>query len=86
MPGAPLPAYEHALKCSHYFNLLDARGAIAVTERVSFIGRIRTLAKGCAVAYAGGMSGLGADGPAAPSGHASQETKEDTPAEGGDAR
>lgn len=49
--GAVLPAYEQALKCSHYFNLLDARGAIAVTERVSFIGRIRTLAKGCAEAY-----------------------------------
>jgi glycyl-tRNA synthetase alpha chain len=50
--GAVLPAYEQALKCSHYFNLLDARGAIAVTERVSFIGRIRTLAKGAAEAYA----------------------------------
>jgi len=49
--GAVLPAYEQALKCSHYFNLLDARGAIAVTERVSFIGRIRALAKGCAEAY-----------------------------------
>jgi glycyl-tRNA synthetase alpha chain len=49
--GAVLPAFEQALKCSHYFNLLDARGAIAVTERVSFIGRIRTLAKGCAEAY-----------------------------------
>ncbi len=49
--GAILPAYEQALKCSHYFNLLDARGAIAVTERVSFIARIRTLAKGAAEAY-----------------------------------
>jgi glycyl-tRNA synthetase alpha chain len=49
--GAVLPAYEQALKCSHYFNLLDARGAIAVTERVSFIGRIRTLARGAAEAY-----------------------------------
>ena len=50
-PGAVLPAYEQALKCSHYFNLLDARGAIAVTERVSFIGRIRSLAKAAAEAY-----------------------------------
>ncbi|MBN2848852.1 MAG: glycine--tRNA ligase subunit alpha [Coriobacteriia bacterium] len=49
--GAVLPAYEQALKCSHYFNLLDARGAIAVTERVSFIGRIRALAKAAAEAY-----------------------------------
>ena len=49
--GAVLPAYEQALKCSHYFNLLDARGAIAVTERVSFIGRIRALARGAAEAY-----------------------------------
>lgn len=49
--GAVLPAYEQALKCSHYFNLLDARGAIAVTERVSFIGRIRTLARAAAEAY-----------------------------------
>ena len=49
--GAVLPAYEQALKCSHYFNLLDARGAIAVTERVSFIGRIRALAKDAAEAY-----------------------------------
>jgi len=55
--GAVLPAYEQALKCSHYFNLLDARGAIAVTERVSFIGRIRTLAKGAAEAYVASVSG-----------------------------
>jgi glycyl-tRNA synthetase alpha chain len=55
--GAVLPAYEQALKCSHYFNLLDARGAIAVTERVSFIGRIRTLAKGAAEAFVSGATG-----------------------------
>lgn len=45
------PAYEFCLKCSHTFNLLDARGAISVTERTAFILRIRTLAKECAKAY-----------------------------------
>jgi glycyl-tRNA synthetase alpha chain len=39
----PLPAYDQCLKCSHYFNLLDARGAISVTERVKMIAQIRTL-------------------------------------------
>jgi len=47
-----LATYELALKCSHLFNLLDARGAISVTERVGVIGRIRTLAIGVAKAYA----------------------------------
>ena len=46
-----LPAYEYCLKCSHTFNLLDARGAISVTERTGYIGRIRNLARLCAVAY-----------------------------------
>ena len=41
-----LPAYDRALKASHLFNLMDARGAIAVAERASYIGRIRTLGKG----------------------------------------
>ena len=45
------PAYELALKCSHLFNLLDARGAISVTERVGVIGRIRNLAVGVAKAW-----------------------------------
>ena len=45
------PAYEHCLKCSHVFNLLDARGAISVTERASYILRIRKLARQCATAY-----------------------------------
>jgi len=43
-----LPAFDHCLKCSHLFNLLDSRGAISVTERVAIIGRIRLLA--CEVA------------------------------------
>jgi len=46
-----LPAYEMVLKASHTFNLLDARGAISVTERAAYIGRVRTLARGVAQAY-----------------------------------
>ena len=46
-----LPTYELVLKCSHLFNLLDARGALSVTERVAVIGRVRTLACGVAAAY-----------------------------------
>ena len=47
-----LPTYELALKCSNLFNILDARGAISVTERVGVIGRIRNLAVGVAKAWA----------------------------------
>ena len=43
----PLPAYEQCIKASHAFNLLDARGVISVTERQSYILRVRTLAKAC---------------------------------------
>jgi len=46
-----LPAYDYTLKCSHAFNLLDARGAISVTERTGFIGRVRKLARLCAEGY-----------------------------------
>jgi glycyl-tRNA synthetase alpha chain len=46
-----LPAYEMVMKCSHTFNLLDARGAISVTERAAFIGRVRALARSVAQAY-----------------------------------
>jgi glycyl-tRNA synthetase alpha chain len=46
-----LPAYDQLVKSSHLFNLLDARGAISVTERVGYIGRLRTLAKQVAQAY-----------------------------------
>ncbi len=46
-----LPAYEYMLKSSHMFNMLDARGAISVTERASYIGRVRELAKACAKVY-----------------------------------
>jgi len=46
-----LPAYEYCLKCSHTFNLLDARGAISVTERTGYIARIRNLARRCSELY-----------------------------------
>ncbi len=46
-----LPAYDYCLKCSHTFNLLDARNAISVTERTQYIARIRNLAKACAEKY-----------------------------------
>jgi glycyl-tRNA synthetase alpha chain len=46
-----LPAYEMVIKCSHAFNLLDARGAISVTERATTIGRVRALARAVAKAY-----------------------------------
>ncbi|MCO1600834.1 glycine--tRNA ligase subunit alpha [Desulfosporosinus nitroreducens] len=49
--GLVLPAYDYVLKCSHTFNLLDARGAISVTERTSYITRVRGLARLCAQAY-----------------------------------
>jgi len=46
-----LPAYDYVLKCSHTFNVLDARGAISVSERTGFIGRVRNLARECARQY-----------------------------------
>jgi glycyl-tRNA synthetase alpha chain len=46
-----LPGYEMVMKCSHTFNLLDARGAISVTERAAYIGRVRALARMIAQAY-----------------------------------
>ncbi len=46
-----LPAYDQCIKASHRFNLLDARGVIGVTERASYIGRVRALAKACCEAY-----------------------------------
>ena len=49
--GLPLPAYDQVLKCSHTFNLLDARGAISVTERAAYIGRVRALAREVAQLY-----------------------------------
>ncbi len=46
-----LPAYDYILKCSHTFNLLDARGAISVTERTGYISRVRNIARLCAKEY-----------------------------------
>ena len=54
-----LPAYEMVLKCSHTFNLLDARGAISVTERAAYIGRVRALARLVAQAYYKSREALG---------------------------
>jgi glycyl-tRNA synthetase alpha chain len=54
-----LPAYEQVLKCAHNFNLLDARGAISVTERAAFIGRIRQLARSVAQSYLESRQRLG---------------------------
>jgi glycyl-tRNA synthetase alpha chain len=49
-----LPAYDQCIKASHLFNLLDARGVISVTERASYIGRVRAMAKGCCEAWSAG--------------------------------
>jgi len=51
-----LPAYDYVLKCSHAFNILDARGAISVTERMAYILRIRKLARRCAKLYVEGIA------------------------------
>ncbi|MBF0141239.1 MAG: glycine--tRNA ligase subunit alpha [Magnetococcales bacterium] len=55
----PLPAYDQVIKCSHAFNLLDARGAISVTERAGYIGRVRNLARLVAEAYVAQREALG---------------------------
>ena len=57
-----LPAYDLCLKCSHLFNILDARGAISVTERVGVIARVRALAVGIAKAYLDQQKGDLAEG------------------------
>ena len=55
----PLPGFEQVMKCSHAFNLLDARGAISVTERAAYIGRVRVLARLVAQAYYNSREALG---------------------------
>jgi glycyl-tRNA synthetase alpha chain len=57
--GLALPGYEMVMKCSHTFNLLDARGAISVTERAAYIGRVRTLSRLVAQAYYDSREALG---------------------------
>ena len=54
-----LPAYEQVMKCSHCFNLLDAHGAISVTERAAYIGRVRALAREVAQSYYNAREALG---------------------------
>ncbi|MDB5412281.1 MAG: Glycyl-tRNA synthetase alpha chain, partial [Rubritepida sp.] len=54
--GLALPAYDQCIKASHRFNLLDARGAISVTERAAYIGRVRMLAKACCEAWLEGAA------------------------------
>jgi glycyl-tRNA synthetase alpha chain len=54
--GLALPAYDHCLKASHLFNLLDARGAISVTERAAYILRVRALANACCQAWLAGSN------------------------------
>ena len=68
-----LPAYEQVLKCAHSFNLLDARGAISVTERAAYMGRIRTLARSVAQSYWDSRERLGF--PMAPRAWVDQMTK-----------
>ncbi|NPD31256.1 glycine--tRNA ligase subunit alpha [Eggerthellaceae bacterium zg-1084] len=56
--GLPLPAYDSVLKCSHAFNLLDARGVISATERMAYILRVRTIAKACCAGYMRHVCGI----------------------------
>ncbi|HLU65092.1 MAG TPA: glycine--tRNA ligase subunit alpha, partial [Kofleriaceae bacterium] len=57
--GLVLPAYDFCMKCSHVFNVLDARGAISVTERQRYIGRVRQMARACAEGYVDSRAALG---------------------------
>jgi len=57
--GMVLPAYDYVLKCSHAFNILDARNAISVTERTGYIGRVRALASACCRAYLAQRESMG---------------------------
>jgi len=57
--GLTLPAYDYCIKASHLFNLLDARGAISVTERTGYIARVRGLARQCAEGYMREREALG---------------------------
>ena len=57
--GLLAPAYDYAMKCSHTFNLLDARGAISITERTGYIGRVRAVASGVARLYAAQREEMG---------------------------
>ena len=54
----PLPAYDCVMKCSHAFNLLDARGALSAVERANYILRVRAVAKACCEAYMAEVAGV----------------------------
>ena len=54
-----LPAYDYVLKCSHLFNILDARGAMSVSERTAYLGRLRNLSRRCAQAYLAQREAMG---------------------------
>ena len=63
VPALPLPAYDQCMKSSHLFNLLDARGVISVTQRATYIGRVRAMSKACCEAWlASEESGAPGDG------------------------
>jgi glycyl-tRNA synthetase alpha chain len=57
----PIPAYEQAVKASHIFNLLQARGVISVQERASYMARVRDLAKGACAAWMAKNGWLGGE-------------------------
>jgi len=57
--GLPWPAYDYCMKCSHLFNLLQARGAISITERTGYIARVRGLAQKTARLYAAQREQMG---------------------------
>jgi len=57
--GLPWPAYDYGLKCAHAFNMLQARGAISITERTGYIARVRALASSLARLYAAQRQELG---------------------------
>ncbi len=73
-----LPAYDYCMKSSHVFNILDARGAISVTERQRFIGRVRALSRACAEAYLLSRAELGFPLLGAERGQAAQKAFNDT--------
>lgn len=56
--GLTLPAYDHCMKASHLFNVLDARGVVSVTERANYIARVRALAKQCCEVWLKSQSGV----------------------------
>ena len=57
----PLPAYDCVMKCSHAFNILDARGALSAVERANYILRVRAVAKACCESYLAEVAGGSAD-------------------------